>query len=71
LNKIILNIKNLFIYNRYKLKLVKRQFAKDEITLDTSSTAFSPILLSLKIGKEKVNNPNKYLKSNFKSKEKN
>jgi hypothetical protein len=43
------------------LKLVKGQLAKDEILLDSSSAPFSPILLPLKIGKEKIQKPNNYL----------
>jgi hypothetical protein len=35
--------------------------------LDTSSAPFSPILLSLKIRKEKIQKPNNYLKNNLKS----
>jgi hypothetical protein len=52
------------------LKLVKGQLARDKITLDTSSAPLSPILLCLKIKKEKIPKPNNYLKNNFKSKEK-
>jgi hypothetical protein len=46
------------------LKLVKGQLARVVIPLDTSSAPFSPILLRLKIRKEKIQKPN-----NFKSKE--
>jgi hypothetical protein len=49
MTKIIVYIKYLFIYYRFKLKLVKGQLARDEILLDTYSTPFSPILLYLKI----------------------
>jgi hypothetical protein len=56
LTKIILYIKYLIIYSRFKLKSVKGQFARDEIPLDISSAPFSPILLILKIGKEKIQN---------------
>jgi hypothetical protein len=65
LTKIILDIK-LFIYDRSRLKLVKRQLARDKIPLDTSSAPVSPILLPLKIRKEKI--PKSYNNSinNFK-----
>jgi hypothetical protein len=68
LTKIILYVKFLFIYNRSKLKLVKGQFARDEIHLDTSSAPLSPILLLLKIRKEKIQKPNNYLKDNLRYK---
>jgi hypothetical protein len=61
LTKIILYIKYLFIYNRFKLKLVKGQLARDEIPLDTSSAPFPPILLFLKIRNAIIQKPNKYL----------
>jgi hypothetical protein len=61
LTKIILYIKYLFIYDRSKLKLVKGQLARDEILLDISSPPFPPIWLPLKIRKEKIQKPNKYL----------
>jgi hypothetical protein len=60
LDKIILYIKYLFIYDRSKLKLVKGQLERDEIHLDTSSAPFSPILLPLKIRKEEIKKLNKY-----------
>jgi hypothetical protein len=44
------------------LKLVKGQFARDEIPLDTPSAPFSPIELLLKILIEKIQIPNNYLK---------
>jgi hypothetical protein len=67
---IIVYIKYLFIYLRFKLKLVKGQLlARDEIPLVTSSAPFSPILLPLKIIKEIIQKRNNYLKNNFKSKE--
>jgi hypothetical protein len=50
------------------MKLVKGQFARDEIPLDISSAPFSPILLFLKIRIENIKKPNNYLKKNFKSK---
>jgi hypothetical protein len=59
----------IFIYNRFKLKLVKGQLARDEIPLDITSAPFSPILLLLKIRKEKIQKTNNYLKNNLKSKE--
>jgi hypothetical protein len=59
--KIFLYIKYLFIYFRSKLKLAKGQLARDEITLNTSLPPFSPKLLLLKIRKEKIQKPNKYL----------
>jgi hypothetical protein len=68
LTKIILYLKYKFIYPRSKLKLVKGQLARDEIPLDTSLAPFIPILLSLKIKKEKFQKPNNYYKYNFKSK---
>jgi hypothetical protein len=61
LTKLILHINNLFIYSRFKLKLFKGQLTRDEIPLDTSSAPFSPILLKLKIRKEKIQKPNRYL----------
>jgi hypothetical protein len=45
----ILYIKYLYIYYRSKLKLVKGQFAREEILLDTYSAPFSPILFQLNI----------------------
>jgi hypothetical protein len=54
LTKIILDIKYLFIYERIKLKLVKGQLARIEIPLDTSSAPLSPISLSLKSRKAKI-----------------
>jgi hypothetical protein len=70
LTKIIICKKYLFIYLRFKLKLVKGQLlARDEIPLDTSSAPFSSILLPLKIIKEIIQKRNNYLKNNFKSKE--
>jgi hypothetical protein len=54
-------INNIFIYPRFRLKLVKGQLARDEIPLDTSSALFSPIFLKLKIRKEKIQKSNKYL----------
>jgi hypothetical protein len=68
LEKIILYLKYLFIYDRSKLKLAKGQLARDEIPLDTSSAPFSPILFKLKIRIEKIQKPKNYLKNNFKSK---
>jgi hypothetical protein len=68
LTKIILYIKYLYIYSRSNLKLVKGQLARDEIPLDTSSAPFTPILLSLKIRKEKIQKSNNYLKNYFKTK---
>jgi hypothetical protein len=59
LAKIIFYIKYLFIYSRYKLKLFKGHFARDEIPLDTSSAPFSPILFLLLIRKEKIKKLNK------------
>jgi hypothetical protein len=53
------------------LKLVKGQLARDDISLDTSSAPLSPILLCLKIIKEKTQKSNNYLKNNFKVKRKN
>jgi hypothetical protein len=53
LTKINLFLKYLFIYFRFKLKLVKGQLARNEIPLDTSVAPFFPILLELKIKKEK------------------
>jgi hypothetical protein len=47
------------------LKLVKGQLARDEILLDTSSAPFSPILLPLKIRKEKIKKPNNNLNNNL------
>jgi hypothetical protein len=41
------------------LKLFKGQLARDEIPLDTSSAPLSPILLLLKIRKEKIQKSNK------------
>jgi hypothetical protein len=67
LTKIILIIKYLFIYSKFKLKLVKGQFARDKIILDKSLAPFSPILLLLKIIKEKIQKSNNYLKNNFKT----
>jgi hypothetical protein len=62
LTKIILYIKYLFIYLRFKLKLVKEQLlAREKIPLDNSSAPLSPILLRLKIRKEKIKKPNKFL----------
>jgi hypothetical protein len=52
----ILYIKYLFIYIRSNLNLVKGQLARVEISFDTSSAPFSPILLLLKIRKEKNSN---------------
>jgi hypothetical protein len=69
LTKIILNIKCFFINHRFKQKLVNGQLARVEIPLDTSSAPFSPILLLLKIRKEKIQKLNNYLKNYFKSKE--
>jgi hypothetical protein len=48
------------------LKIVKGQLTRDEIPLDTSSAPVSPILLPLKIRKEKI--PKSYNNSinNFK-----
>jgi hypothetical protein len=67
LTKIILYIKYLFIYYRFKLKLVKGELlARDEIPLDKSSAPYSPILFPLKIKKEKIQKPNNYYKNNFK-----
>jgi hypothetical protein len=63
---VILFLKYLYIYHRFKLKLVKGQLARDEILLDTSSAPFSLISLRLKIRKEKINKLNNYLyKNNF------
>jgi hypothetical protein len=42
-------MKPLFFYHRFNLKLAKGQLARDEIPLDTSLAAFSPISLQLKI----------------------
>jgi hypothetical protein len=69
LTKIILFIKYLFIYLRFRLKLLKGQLARDEIPLIKYSTPFSPILFQLKIKKEKIQKPNNYLKNTFKFKE--
>jgi hypothetical protein len=70
LTKIILYITNLFIYYRYKLKLVKEELARDYIPLYNSLAPFSPILLSLKIRKEKIQKPYIFLfKNNLKIKE--
>jgi hypothetical protein len=66
---IILSLKYLSIYYRFKLKLVKEQLARDEIHLDTSSAPFSPILFFLHMGNEKIKKPNNYLKNNLNSKE--
>jgi hypothetical protein len=54
LTKIILYLKFLFIYNKFKLKFVNGKLARVEIPLDTSSAPFTPILLFLKIRKEKI-----------------
>jgi hypothetical protein len=62
LTKIILFIKYLFIYLRFRLKLLKGQLARDEIPLIKYSAPFSPILFQLKIKKEKIQKPNNYLK---------
>jgi hypothetical protein len=51
------------------MKIVKGQLARDEIPLDTSSAPLSPIMLLLKIRKEKIQKPNNYIKNNFKLKE--
>jgi hypothetical protein len=69
LTKIILFIKYLFIYLRFRLKLLKGQLARDEIPLIKYSAPFSPILFQLKIKKEKNQKPNNYLTNNFKFKE--
>jgi hypothetical protein len=53
LTKINLFLKYFFIYFRFKLKLVKGQLARNKIPLDTSVAPFFPILLELKIKKEK------------------
>jgi hypothetical protein len=53
LTKIILHLKYLFIYNKFRLKLFKGQLARDEIPLVKFSAPFSPILFPLKIKKEK------------------
>jgi hypothetical protein len=44
----------IFIYPNFRQKLLKGQFLRNEIPLDTSSAPFSPILLELKIRKEKI-----------------
>jgi hypothetical protein len=62
LTKIILDLKYLFIYTRFKLKLVKGQLARDKIPLVTYSVPFSPILLLLKISIEKIQKQNNCLK---------
>jgi hypothetical protein len=56
--KNILFKKYLYIYSRYKLKLVKGQLARDNIHLDTSSAPFFPIFLELKIKKENIKKTN-------------
>jgi hypothetical protein len=62
-------MKYLFIYSRFKLKLVKGQLARDYMPLDTSSAPFSLILLILKIRKKKFKSQiNFHLKNNLKSK---
>jgi hypothetical protein len=58
LTKIIFYIKYLFIYYRFKQKIVKGQLERDEIPLDNSSAPITPILLRLKIRKEKFQKPN-------------
>jgi hypothetical protein len=48
--------------------LVKGLLVRDEILLDKYSAPFIPISFFLKIRKEKIQKPKKYLKNNFKSK---